>query len=61
MLWAGMIAIPGTTKVHRLKENWESRQVVLSEEEKKQMREVIDTAEVVGERYWPEMQATVGH
>ncbi|KAL1595907.1 hypothetical protein SLS60_009597 [Paraconiothyrium brasiliense] len=57
----GMIAIPGTTKKHRLEENWASRGVELSEEEKKNMRELLDRAKPEGNRYPPEMQAMVGH
>ncbi|KAJ4344816.1 uncharacterized protein N0V89_012560 [Didymosphaeria variabile] len=57
----GMIAIPGTTKKQRLEENWASREVELSEEEKKSMRELLDRAKPAGNRYPPEMQAMVGH
>lgn len=57
----GMIAIPGTTKVGRLEENWKSRDVELSEEEKKHMRELIDSTKPAGDRYPPELQRTVGN
>jgi aryl-alcohol dehydrogenase-like predicted oxidoreductase len=57
----GMIAIPGTTKAGRLEENWASREVVLSAEEVKEIRECVEKAKPVGERYPPEMQALVGH
>lgn len=57
----GMIAIPGTTKEHRLEENWKSRDIELSEEEKDHMRELIDKAKPVGNRYGPAHQALVGH
>jgi aryl-alcohol dehydrogenase-like predicted oxidoreductase len=57
----GFIAIPGTTKVDRLVENWGSREVVLSEEEKGEMRRIIDEGRVKGERYGERHQAFVGH
>jgi len=57
----GMIAIPGTTKAKRLEENWASRNVDLSEEEKKEMRKIIDAAKPVGNRYSEKAQALVGH
>ncbi|KAF5691499.1 alcohol dehydrogenase [Fusarium circinatum] len=44
----GMIAIPGTTKAHRLEENWASRNVDLTEEEKAEMRRIIDSAKPQG-------------
>ncbi|KAG5757953.1 hypothetical protein H9Q72_013907 [Fusarium xylarioides] len=46
----GMIAIPGTTKAHRLEENWASRHVDLTEEEKAEMRRIIDSAKPQGNR-----------
>ncbi|KAF4502757.1 alcohol dehydrogenase [Fusarium agapanthi] len=46
----GMIAIPGTTKAHRLEENWASRDVDLTEEEKAEMRRIIDSAKPQGNR-----------
>ncbi|KAH7109293.1 NADP-dependent oxidoreductase domain-containing protein [Dendryphion nanum] len=57
----GMIAIPGTTKATRLEENWASRDVVLTEEEKKEMRKIVDAAKVEGNRYSEANQALVGH
>ncbi|KAI0399762.1 NADP-dependent oxidoreductase domain-containing protein [Xylaria palmicola] len=57
----GMIPIPGTTKVHRLEENWASRDIELSEGEKKDIRAVIDAAKPQGNRYGPVHQAQVGH
>ncbi|PWY85834.1 putative aldo-keto reductase [Aspergillus sclerotioniger CBS 115572] len=57
----GMIAIPGTTKVHRLEQNWASREVDLTEEEKEEMRKIIDAAKPHGNRYGPANQAMVGH
>lgn len=57
----GMIAIPGTTKKGRLEENWGSRDVELTAEEKKEMRKIIDAAKPTGDRYSPAQQAMVGH
>ncbi|GIK06657.1 hypothetical protein Aspvir_002307 [Aspergillus viridinutans] len=57
----GFIAIPGTTKASRLEENWASREIDLTEEEKQEMRRIIDVAKPYGNRYAPEHQALVGH
>jgi aryl-alcohol dehydrogenase-like predicted oxidoreductase len=57
----GMIAIPGTTKKHRLEENWASRDVTLSDEEKAEMRKIVDSAKIEGNRYSEKAQAMVGH
>lgn len=57
----GMIAIPGTTKVGRLEENWASRDVELTEEERREMRGIIDAAKMHGTRYGAAGQAMVGH
>ncbi|RJE24661.1 reductase [Aspergillus sclerotialis] len=57
----GMIAIPGTTKAKRLEENWASREIELTDEEKKEMRRIIDAAKPHGNRYGPAHQAMVGH
>lgn len=57
----GMIAIPGTTKAKRLEENWASRYIELTEEEKEEMRRIIDAAKPHGNRYAPAQQAMVGH
>ncbi|KAJ6019579.1 hypothetical protein N7522_001646 [Penicillium canescens] len=57
----GMIPIPGTTKATRLENNWASRDVEFSEEEKKEMRKIIDAAKPHGNRYGPVHQAMVGH
>ncbi|KAF4443935.1 alcohol dehydrogenase [Fusarium acutatum] len=54
-----MIAIPGTTKAHRLEENWASRDVDLTEEEKAEMRRIIDSAKPQGNRYSATHQALV--
>ncbi|KAL2787427.1 Aldo/keto reductase [Aspergillus keveii] len=57
----GLIAIPGTTKVHRLEENFASREVDLSEEERAEMRRIVESAKPHGNRYAPAQQALVGH
>jgi aryl-alcohol dehydrogenase-like predicted oxidoreductase len=57
----GMLPIPGTTKVQRLEENWASREVELSAEEREEMRRIVDKAKPEGERYAPAQQAMVGH
>ncbi|KAL1887466.1 hypothetical protein Sste5346_010215 [Sporothrix stenoceras] len=57
----GMIAIPGTTKVKRLEENWASRDVELTDEEKTKLRELVEANKPVGARYGPAHQAMVGH
>ncbi|KAL5614128.1 hypothetical protein FOVSG1_003191 [Fusarium oxysporum f. sp. vasinfectum] len=57
----GLISIPGTTKVSRLEENWASRAVVLTEEEEKAMRKIVNDAKPIGERFAANMQQLVGH
>ncbi|KAK7743953.1 hypothetical protein SLS62_010415 [Diatrype stigma] len=57
----GMIPIPGTTKPHRLEENWGSRDIVLTEEELKTLRKIVNDAKPVGVRYAPEFEEMVGH
>ncbi|CAI7569315.1 unnamed protein product [Penicillium viridicatum] len=57
----GLIPIPGTTKAARLEENWASRDIELTEEEKQEMRKIIDAAKPHGNRYGPVHQAMVGH
>ena len=57
----GLIAIPGTTKVHRLKENWNARDVALSDDEKTEMRRIIDAAKPMGDRFNEAFESMVGH
>lgn len=57
----GMIPIPGTTKSHRLEENWACRSIELTEQEKQEMRRIIDAAKPQGERYDAAGKAMVGH
>ncbi|KAJ5805165.1 hypothetical protein N7474_011052 [Penicillium riverlandense] len=57
----GLIPIAGTTKASRLEENWASRDIELTEEDKQEMRKIIDSAKPHGNRYAPAHQALVGH
>ena len=57
----GMVAIPGTTKPKRLEENWGSRTVKLSEDEKVEVRSIIEQAKPQGLRYGEKHMAMVGH
>ncbi|GAB7340214.1 hypothetical protein MBLNU457_6681t2 [Dothideomycetes sp. NU457] len=57
----GMIAIPGTTKPHRLEENWLSRNIELTDEEKAEMRSIVERAKPSGNRYGEKHQSFVGH
>ncbi|KAM0713431.1 hypothetical protein Q7P37_010393 [Cladosporium fusiforme] len=56
-----MIPIPGTTKPQRLEENFASGEIVLSEEEKKQMRRILEEVKPEGNRYGERAQSMVGH
>ncbi|RFN43876.1 aldo/keto reductase [Fusarium flagelliforme] len=57
----GLLAIPGTTKASRLEENWGSRDIVLTEQELKTMRKIVDDAKPVGDRFSAIFQSMVGH
>jgi aryl-alcohol dehydrogenase-like predicted oxidoreductase len=57
----GMIPIPGTTKPHRLEENFASRDVELTAEDKEEMRKILDSLKPHGNRYNERAQAMVGH
>lgn len=57
----GLIAIPGTTRPGRLEENWGSRDIVLTEEEKADMRRIVNDAKPTGERYSAFFQSMIGH
>lgn len=56
-----MIAIPGTTRASRLEENWGSRDVVLTDEEKAEMRKIVDDAKPTGARFNAMFESVVGH
>lgn len=47
----GMISIPGTTKPDRLTENFNSRDVDLTEEDTQNMRKLVDVLRPQGDRY----------
>lgn len=47
----GIVPIPGTTNVGRIKENAEAANVRLTEEEMRAFRALIDSTQVAGERY----------
>ncbi|OKL55525.1 hypothetical protein UA08_09216 [Talaromyces atroroseus] len=47
----GLISIPGTTRASRLEENWASRNIELTADELKEMRQIVDDAKPVGERF----------
>ncbi|GLA81447.1 hypothetical protein AtubIFM56815_005098 [Aspergillus tubingensis] len=57
----GLISIPGTTRASRLEENWASRNVELTADELNEMRQIVDAAKPVGERFNEFFQAMVGH
>lgn len=46
-----IIPIPGTKKIKYLEENWGALGVKLTDEEKTEIRSVVDEAEAHGERY----------
>lgn len=49
-----IIPIPGTKKIKYLEENWGALEVVLTEQEEKDIRAAVDRADVHGDRY-PEL------
>lgn len=61
MIAQGMIPIAGTTKANRLEENWDSREIELTQEEKDEMRAIVNEAKPVGNRYSEKAQMMVGH
>ena len=46
----GLIPIPGTRRVERMEENWQSRDVELTDEDVVALRSVIDGNKVKGDR-----------
>ena len=48
---ADIIPIPGTKKIKYLEENMRALEVKLTEEEEREIRKVVDAAEVHGDRY----------
>lgn len=57
----GIIAIPGTTKPGRLDENWASRDVDITEEDKAEMRKVIEASKPQGDRYNEQAAKAIGN
>ncbi|EJC99317.1 Aldo/keto reductase [Fomitiporia mediterranea MF3/22] len=55
-----IIPIPGTKSIARLEENWKSRDVKFTEQELKELRQVIDGLEVSGQRYPDAMMKHIG-
>jgi aryl-alcohol dehydrogenase-like predicted oxidoreductase len=55
-----IVPIPGTTKLHRLEENLGAANIVLSQDDSRQITQALETIKIVGERYSPEHQARVG-
>ena len=64
LAWAaaeGIITIPGTTKPERLDENWASRDVEITEEDKIEMRTVIKASKPQGDRYNEQAAKAIGN
>jgi aryl-alcohol dehydrogenase-like predicted oxidoreductase len=57
----GFIAIAGTTKPHRLEENFASRDISLNKEELAEMREILESAKTHGDRYNEAGKKTAGN
>lgn len=57
-----IVPIPGTTKMHRMKENVAAASVDLTEDELKQLKEALDKVQIAGSRYEPgsEFEKRVG-
>jgi pyridoxine 4-dehydrogenase len=55
-----IVPIPGTTKLHRLKENLGAASVELSPDDLREVADALAGIEVQGARYPPHLQATVG-
>jgi len=55
-----IVPIPGTTKVHRLKENLGAATIELTKDDLRQIGEALGQIKVQGERYPPQLAARVG-
>jgi aryl-alcohol dehydrogenase-like predicted oxidoreductase len=55
-----IVPIPGTTKLHRMKENLGASSLQLSEDDLSEIASALAQVEVHGERYPPALQARVG-
>lgn len=55
-----IVPIPGTTKLHRLEENLGAAAVVLTDDDKHKLAQLLEQVKVVGNRYSAAHQARVG-
>jgi aryl-alcohol dehydrogenase-like predicted oxidoreductase len=55
-----IVPIPGTTKVHRLKENIGAADIHLSEADLREIQEAVSQIQIEGERYSPQYMESVG-
>jgi aryl-alcohol dehydrogenase-like predicted oxidoreductase len=55
-----IVPIPGTTKIHRLKENTGSVNIILSAEELDRIHDALQSIKIAGERYPAHLKARVG-
>ena len=55
-----IIPIPGTKSIARLDENWASREVILTDEELKEIRNAVDGFKAGGTRYPEAMMKAIG-
>lgn len=55
-----IVPIPGTRKLHRLRENLGAAEIILSAEEVRLLNESSDKIKIIGERYTPEMEKATG-
>jgi aryl-alcohol dehydrogenase-like predicted oxidoreductase len=55
-----IVPIPGTTKVHRMKENVGAAAVELTDDDLRRIQEALAHIEVQGDRYPPELAARAG-
>ncbi|KAJ3324044.1 hypothetical protein HDU76_013502 [Blyttiomyces sp. JEL0837] len=54
-----IIPIPGTTKADRIDENWGAKDVVVTEEDDRTIRKILDEIEVAGARNVPTVLAAI--
>lgn len=52
--------IPGTTKLHRFKENFEATDIILSADDVKTLTDASSKIELVGNRYPDALEKTTG-
>lgn len=57
--WEGIYPIPGSTRPEGVKESLGALNVKLTEEENKQIREIVNSADVAGYRYNAQMEGTL--